>query len=143
MKILYLALFPIFFILILSNCSTSSNLTKDNISNTPLQEQYAKQSSTSILNMTDLEIIKKTSDYLKSLGEKLTFQETEIIYGCNETESVIYKDEKGQDVIYKGEYLKIKYYPNPNDKNKQKPCIVVFLGEENKVLGYYKEKPSQ
>jgi hypothetical protein len=54
------------------------------------------------------------------------------------------KDEKGKDVFYKGDYLQVKYYPHPDagDKN-QSYCIVVFMGEGGKILGYYKDKLSE
>jgi len=103
------------------------------------QEEQLKKTSVSLLNMTDLEIIKKTADYLKSRGETLTFQETEINYYHNETESVVCKDDEGRDVVYKGDYLQIKYYPHPDAGGKEQYCIIVFMGEGGKVLGYCKD----
>lgn len=140
----YITLIVILIILLLSSCNPLSTTTNDNIDDISKdldQKEHIVESSTSILNMTDLEIIKKTGDYLKSRGETLIFEETEITYFNNETENLVCKDDKGQDVFYQGDYLQIKYYPHPNAEDNK--CIIVFLGEEGKVLGYCKEEISQ
>ena len=139
MRSLYFSLIAILFILLLSNCSKLSSSAIQDLSINPTQEEQVKKTSVSLLNMTDLEIIKKTADYLKSRGETLTFQETEINYFHNETESVVCKDDEGRDVVYKGDYLQIIYYPHPDTGGKEQHCIIVFMGEGGKVLGYCKD----
>lgn len=144
MKRLHTLLIVILIISLLSSCNLLSKTAKDgidDISDDLTQKEHIVESSTSILNMTDLEIIKKTADYLKSRGETLIFEETEITYFNNETENLVCKDDKGQDVFYQGDYLQIKYYPHPNAEDNK--CIIVFLGEGGKVLGYCKEEISQ
>lgn len=141
MKRLYATLVAILTILLLFSCSSLTETIKDgidDISSNPTQGEDIVESSTSILNMTDLEIIKRTADYLKSRGETLMFEETEITYFHNETEKVVCKDDKGQEVPYQGDYLEIKYYPHPNAEDNY--CIKVFLGEGGRVLGYCKEE---
>ena len=59
-----------------------------------------QQKSVSIMKMSDLEIIKKSSDYLKSFGKNLVFEETKILYEMNQNLSTICKNKDNEDVYY-------------------------------------------
>lgn len=95
----------------------------------------AQQRRTSILYISDLEIIKKSGDYLKSCGETLLFEETEINYLSNSEPAKLCKDEKNQDIYYQGDYLVINFYP-PYTEETNKDILVVYLAEEGGILGY-------
>ena len=58
-----------------------------------------QQKSISIRKMSDLEVIKKCADYLKSCGKKLTFEETKIIYENNQTSSSICKNKDNRGCV--------------------------------------------
>lgn len=98
-------------------------------------EIKTQQKNSHLLNMSDLEAIKKSADYLKSLGKDLMFQETEIQYIDNDELSLIFKDNNNEDVYYKGNYLLIHFYPHEQSQDLHE-SIRVYIGDHGKVLGY-------
>ena len=79
MKRLYLTFIPLFIVaLLLLGCNKNINL-KPVYEDVEVPEAEIQQKSISILNMSDLEIIKKSADFLKSCGKTLTFEETRIV----------------------------------------------------------------
>jgi len=97
-----------------------------------------QQKSVSLRKMSDLEVIKKCADYLKSCGKKLTFEETKIIYENNQTSSSLCKNKDNQDVYYTGDYLVVYFYPHSHIEH-QEGIIKVFISEDGTVLGYMEE----
>lgn len=97
-----------------------------------------QQKSISIRKMSDLEVIKKCADYLKSCGKKLTFEETKIIYENNQTSSSICKNKNNEDVYYTGDYLVVYFYPHSHIEH-QESIIKVFISEDGTVLGHMEE----
>lgn len=97
-----------------------------------------QQKSISIRKMSDLEVIKKCADYLKSCGKKLTFEETKIIYENNQTSSSICKNKNNEDVYYTGDYLVVYFYPYSHIEH-QESIIKVFISEDGTVLGHMEE----
>lgn len=105
-------------------------------------EMKTQQKSVSILNMSDLEIIKKSADYLKSCGKSLVFEETKILYENSLKSSPICKDHDNEDVYYRGDYLVIYFYPH-NNMQEQENILMVYIDQDGKVLGYTEEKIGQ
>lgn len=97
-----------------------------------------QQKAVSIRKMSDLEVIKKSADYLKSCGKKLTFEETKIVYENNQNLSSICKNKDNEDVYYSGEYLVVYFYPHSHMEH-QEGIIKVFIGEDGTVLGHMEE----
>jgi len=103
----------------------------------PNEGEEIHEGYSTILFMTDLEIIKRATDHLKSNGERVAFKETEIsIHHCD-TETVICTDPKGKSISYKGDYLKIILYPpTKSPTSEYNKCFTVYLDREGDVLGY-------
>jgi len=97
-----------------------------------------QQKAVCIRKMSDLEVIKKSADYLKSCGKKLTFEETKIVYENNQNLSSICKNKDNEDVYYSGEYLVVYFYPHSHMEH-QEGIIKVFIGEDGTVLGHMEE----
>ncbi|MCM8901034.1 hypothetical protein KVG29_07295 [Caldicoprobacter algeriensis] len=128
--ILFLAAFMI-------GCSARPPLALDVSRTNDDDNDKAHEGYSAIMFMTDLEIIKRATDHLKSHGEKVAFEETEIsIHHCD-TETVICTDPKGNRITYKGDYLKIVFYPPSKPLNPEyNKCFTVYLDQEGDVLGY-------
>ncbi|NLJ67284.1 MAG: hypothetical protein GX340_08250 [Clostridiales bacterium] len=138
MKSVYLTFIPLLIVaLLLSGCNKNIN-PEPVYEGAEVPEAEIQQKSISILNMSDLEIIKKSSDFLKSCGKTLTFEETRIIYENNMDTDILCKNQDNQDVQYKGEYLAIYFYPHAQIQE-QENILVVYLGHNGKVLGYREE----
>lgn len=138
MKRLYLTFIPLFIVaLLLLGCNKNINL-KPVYEDVEVPEAEIQQKSISILNMSDLEIIKKSADFLKSCGKTLTFEETRIVYENNINTDILCKNQDNLDVHYKGEYLAIYFYPHAQIQE-QENILVVYLGHNGKVLGYREE----
>lgn len=101
-------------------------------------EMKTQQKSISILRMSDLEIIKRSSDYLKSFGKNLVFEETEILYKDNPKSSLICKNKDKEDVYYSGDYLVVSFY-SPSNMQEEDKILMVYIDEDGKVLGYNEE----
>ena len=65
------------------------------------------------------EIIKKSTDFLKSCGKTLTFEETRIVYENNINTDILCKNQDNLDVHYKGECLAIYFAPMPKCRNRR------------------------
>ncbi len=115
-----------------------NNISHSNSSTIEEPQIKAQQKSVSIRKMSDLEVIKKCADYLKSCGKKLTFEETKIIYENNQSPSSICKNKDNEDVYYSGEYLVVSFYPHSHMEH-QDSIIKVFIGEDGRVLGHVEE----
>ena len=89
--------------------------------------------------MSDLEIIKKSADYLKSCGISLVFEETNILLHMNPQSSLICKNEYGEDISYKDDYLEIQFYPHELIHESGNP-LSVFINKDGLVLGYIDNK---
>lgn len=128
--ILFLAAFMI-------GCSARPPLALDVSHTNDDYNNEAQEGYSAIMSMTDLEIIKRATDHLKGHGEKVTFEEIEIsIHHCD-TETVICTDPKGNRVTYKGDYLKIVFYPPSKPLSPEyNKCFTVYLDQEGDVLGY-------
>ena len=119
MKRLYLTFIPLFIVaLLLLGCNKNINL-KPVYEDVEVPEAEIQQKSISILNMSDLEIIKKSADFLKSCGKTLTFEETRIVYENNINTDILCKNQDNLDVHYKGEYLAIYFYPHAKYRNRR------------------------
>jgi hypothetical protein len=140
-KIFIVLMFVLIFFLLFIGCSENQkSSTLPVVSTQP--EAKTQQRSISILKMSDLEIIKKSADYLKSCGKSLVFEETKILYENNLELSPICKDRDNQDVLYSGDYLIIYFYPHAQ-LQEQENILIVYMGEEGKILGFREEKNSQ
>ncbi len=127
----------LFLVAFMVGCGASSTLHLD-VSNT--NDDYsdeAHEGYSAIMSMTDLEIIKRATDHLKDHGEKVAFEETEIsIHHCD-TETVICTDAQGNRITYKGDYLKITFYPpSKPSRPEYNKCFTVYLDQDGDVLGY-------
>ncbi len=136
-KIITIPMLVLILALLFIGCNNNDkfNPVSDIDDNTEIKTQ---QKSVYILHMSDLEIIKRSADYLKSSGINLAFEETKILYENNPTLSPICKDKDNQDVYYSGDYLKVYFYPHPEIQDQGK-ILLVFIGEDGKVLGYAEE----
>lgn len=126
-------------ILLLMSCNKNS-LETPTITLEP--EVKAQQKTASILKMSDLEIIKKSADYLKACGKSLVFEETNISFENNLEQTIVCKDNDDEDVYYKGSYLAVHFYPH-HQIQEQGNILVVYIGEGGGVLGYSEEQKSQ
>lgn len=104
--------------------------------------ENGEKESVSIMNMSDLEIIKKSSDYLKSFGKSLVFEETKILYRNNSTSKIICKgDPNGgdlKDIFYEGDYLSVYFYPHSKMAEGEN-ILIVYIDDSGKVLGFEEE----
>ncbi|MFO7295740.1 MAG: hypothetical protein C0P72_006925 [Clostridia bacterium] len=118
-------------------CSAEQLLAMDVSHTNDNYSHEAQEGYSAIMFMTDLEIIKRATDHLKALGEKVAFQETEIsIHHCD-NKTVIYTDPKGNRITYKGDYLKIVFYPPSKPPSPEyNKCFTVYLDQDGNVLGY-------
>lgn len=127
-------IFAIVLILFLLGCSHNENFPQSfTATQEPITE--SQQRISSLLNMSDLELIKKSADYLKSHGENLVFKETQTIYMDSTSLAPIFENSQGEDVYYQGNYLAIHFYPDPQPQ-KLSEGFIVFIGDKGKVLGY-------
>ena len=92
--------------------------------------------------MTDLEIIKKSSDYLKTHGKNLVFAETRILYENDIDLSSVCKNMVIEDLYYSGDCLVVYFYPHP-EMEKQGEILKVYIGKDGKVLGFTAEETDQ
>ena len=131
---------PLLIIILILLCLGCNNINTLHPISTNIEEPQVKtqQKSFSIRKMSDLEVIKKSADYLKSCGKKLVFEETKIIYENNQDTSSICKNKDNQDVYYTGEYLVVYFYPHRH-MQEQENIIKVFIGADATVLGYMEE----
>ena len=105
-----------FIFLLLAGCS-SHYVSSGNISSEPKdtdETSEVREGHSTILFMTDLEIIKRATDHLKKRGEKVAFDETEISVHHSEKVELIFYDVSGKAVIHKGDYMRIVLYPPKN-----------------------------
>lgn len=128
-------LIPIFILILLVSGCNKSNNPNPVWGSTEAPDAEIQHKSISILNMSDLEIIKKSSDFLKSCGKTLIFEETRILYENNLDTNVLCKNKDNKDVSYKGEYLAIYFYPHAK-MQEQENILIVYIGDGGQVLGY-------
>gem|GEM_PF-2764362 len=121
-------------VLILMICSACSG----NVSLQDSPEDEAEQTHSTIYTLSDLEIIKKSADFLKSHGEKVYFEESMItvLHADEKTPICIGPDEK--EVFYQGDYMEVRLYPDP-DNGDDPDCTIVYLSDKGNVLGYEKK----
>ncbi len=128
-----------FIFLLLAGCS-SHYVSSGNISSEPKdtdETSEVREGHSTILFMTDLEIIKRATDHLKKRGEKVAFDETEISVHHSEKVELIFYDVSGKAVIHKGDYMRIVLYPPKKPSNHEyNKCFSVYLDQDGKTLGY-------
>lgn len=134
----YLIPIILFLVTLTIGCSVAGSTPYLDVSN--VNDGYsdeAHEGYSAIMFMTDLEIIKRATDHLKGCGEKVAFEETEIsIHHCD-TETVICRDIDGNGITYKGDYLKITFYPPSKPlRPEYDKCFTVYLDQDGDVLGY-------
>lgn len=140
-KIFQIPMLILILILLLIGCNKNEKFNQvSGITQDP--EIKTQQKSISILNMSDLEIIKRSADYLKSCGKSLVFEETKILYENNLKSSPLCKNKDDEDVYYSGDYLVVHFYPHA-EMQEQENILTVYIGEGGKVLGYTEEQSIQ
>lgn len=128
-------LIMLFFFIFSIGCSAKPSLDLDVYHPNDTDNDEAHEGYSAIMFMTDLEIIKKATDYLKKCGEKIAFEETEISFHHCDAETVICTDPKGNNITYKGDYLKIVFYP-PRKYPEYNKSFTVYLDQDGNALGY-------
>lgn len=126
----------ILLILILNSLILGCNRHKQSIlpyNATDKPEIYTQHSSMLISKMSDLEVIKKSADYMESYGENLIFEETKIEFMNDDGSSPIFINDKNEEVYYIGDYLIINFYSFAQEPES---ILMVYIGENGKVLGH-------
>lgn len=136
-KVYYFIPLFILILALLLSCTTD-DLSKPINRTANNSESRVHQKATSILYMSDLEIIKKSADYIKSIGKNLTFEETKIQYSHSPNPRLLCKNHKGEDIYHSGEYLVIYFYPHAQIQ-KSENILAIFIGDNGTVLGYMDE----
>jgi hypothetical protein len=90
-------------------------------------------------HMDDLKAINLAANYLKELGETVTYQETYIEFHEAQEAAVEIALAEGKSVEYAGDYLEIRFYNSDDPKNDPcEDCTVVYISQDGKILGQNK-----
>jgi hypothetical protein len=115
----------------------SSEVSIDNITQPASDlETHTKQST--IFNLSELEIIKKSADYFKSLGETITFTESLMTILNSEDAPLTFQDSQGKYIQHTGNYMLVKLFKEPDQQEDFTQCYTIYLAEDGSIL--YTEK---
>lgn len=96
----------------------------------------AFRGSSFLIRMDDLKAINMAANYLKNLGETVTFQETYIEYHDAGSSAVNISLADGESVEYRGDYLEVRLYQSEDPKDSGcEHCTVVYISQDGKILG--------
>ena len=96
----------------------------------------AFRGSSYLKQMDDLKAINLAANFLKDLGETVTFQETYIEYHEAQKAAVKLSLTGGESVEYLGDYLEVRLYDSDNpEEDPCGECTVVYISQEGKALG--------
>lgn len=123
-------------LLTISGCKMQSTL---DIKINNISGEQTMAESKSIFTMSEVEIIQKSAEFLKSKGESVAFRETEITLYHSDCDCILCKNTDDEPVYYEGNYLQVKLYPDIDPNNDAtEPSFIIFVAENGNVLGYYK-----
>lgn len=95
--------------------------------------------SSFLIQMDDLKAINMAANYLKELGETVTFQETYIEYHDAGKTAANISLASGQSVDYMGDYLEVRLYQSNDPEEKPcEHCTVIYISQDGKILGQNK-----
>lgn len=130
------------------SCSCSNSVYDDtattDITDTATSEPHdpaftGSKGSSYLMQMDDLKVINLAANFLKGLGETVTFQETYIEYHEAQDTAVNISLADGESIDYSGAYLEIRFYDS-DDLADESPdnYTVVYISQDGKVLGQNK-----
>jgi hypothetical protein len=130
------------------SCSCSNSVYDDtattDITDTATSEPHdpaftGSKGSSYLMQMDDLKVINLAANFLKGLGETVTFQETYIEYHEAQDTAVNISLADGESIDYSGAYLEIRFY-DIDDLADENPdnYTVVYISQDGKVLGQNK-----
>lgn len=140
-------------LLISSSCSNlvyDDDTTMDinageiNITDTATSEPHdptftGSKGSSYLTQMDDLKAINLAANFLKDLGETVTFQETYIEYHDAEETAAHISLADGKSIDYSGDYLEIRLYDSDDPAYEQPDnYTVVYISQDGKVIGQNK-----
>ncbi len=100
-------------------------------------ENIAFHDYTSVAHMDELQIIKRTTDYLKKHGEEVGFFETHMQIHYELEEPAILLTQNGDYIEYGGDYLEVRLYQTPQEREDTcEECFVIYMAENGSILGY-------
>jgi len=99
----------------------------------------SSKGSSYLMRMDDLKAINLAANFLKELGETVTFQETYIEYHEAQDTPVHISLADGESIDYSGAYLEIRLYDSESlvDETPNN-YTVIFISQDGKVLGQNK-----
>ena len=98
----------------------------------------AFKGSSYLKQMDDLKAINLAANFLKGLGETVTFQETYIEFHEAQKAAVEIPLADGESVEYLGDYLEVRLYDSDDPEDPCEECTVVYISQDGKVLGQNK-----
>jgi hypothetical protein len=99
----------------------------------------AFKGSTYLMHMDDLKAINLAANYLKELGETVSYHETLIQYHEAQEAAVNIALAEGKFVEYSGDYLEVRFYSSDDpEANPCENCTVVYISQDGKILGQNK-----
>lgn len=92
-----------------------------------------------LLQMDELLIIQRTTDYLRAQGETPVFSETYMRLHDRLETPVLIRLQNGFLQVSE-DYLEVRLYGNPDGEHaSREACYVLYLAEDGSILGYRKE----
>ncbi|HHY82673.1 MAG TPA: hypothetical protein GX505_08340 [Clostridiales bacterium] len=135
-NVILLTLILLFIIFAYVSCN-AANTQK----NTQDQEPHdtAFKGSTFLIRMDDLKAINIAANYLKSLGETVSFQETYIEYHEAGKTAAKISLIGNKTIEYSGDYLEVRLYDSEDPVNHPcEHCTIIYITQDGKILGQNK-----
>jgi hypothetical protein len=112
---------------------------KDRSSSSSSESGHAAYAGSSFLKqMDDLKAINLAANYLKGLGETVSFQETYIEFHKKQKTATHLPVTDGKPISYLGDYLEVRLYRGRNPENPCEECTTVYISQNGKILGQNK-----
>ncbi|WZL78461.1 hypothetical protein QBE55_13280 [Eubacteriales bacterium mix99] len=103
------------------------------------ESDHAAYAGSSFLKqMDDLKAINLAANYLKELGETVSFQETYIEFHKRQKTAVQLPVTDGKPISYPGDYLEVRLYRGEDRENPCEECTTVYISQNGKILGQNK-----
>jgi len=94
--------------------------------------------SSFLKQMDDLKAINLAANYLKELGETVSFQETYIEFHERQKTAAQLPVTDGKPISYLGDYLEVRLYRGKDPENPCEECTTVYISQNGKILGQNK-----
>jgi hypothetical protein len=138
-KNLYALIMAIGVLVLAGSCNYLPIDTQEKSESDSIAHDAAFSSSSFLLHMDDLKAINLAANYLKELGEPVTFQETYIEYHDAGESALNIALSGGKNVDYVGDYLEVRLYQSDDETGSPcEHCTIVYISQDGKILGYNK-----